>query len=249
LYPTLYAALEAAPVGTANNPTVVVLLKDITVPESGMEIYYGPGGNNHAYAIKDKHITLTVEPGARRTIKPTTDNFGLFAVQGTTTLTLDGGSGLLTLDGSEVPSGSGGNVTDNAELIIKDNVVITGFYCPRWGGGFGATLNGKITMLGGTITGNSAEWGGGGIAVFLGASFTMSGGVITGNYSPIGGGVWVEGGTFIMSGGTVYGTDAPESQANKSPDGASLHNAGTARYGGTLGSGDIQTTDLTLPPK
>ena len=51
-----------------------------------------------------------------------------------------------------------------------------------------------------------------------------------------------------MTGGVIYGIDSSETLTNRSHGaGASLYNAGTARYCGTLGNAAIQTTDYTLP--
>ena len=79
----------------------------------------GDGMRSAGYIIRDKHITLTVEPGAKRYIMSCTyrewvewyidegawpggfdDGYAIFYLTGTTTLTLDGGSGLLLLQGN-----------------------------------------------------------------------------------------------------------------------------------------------------
>ncbi|GHT91679.1 hypothetical protein FACS1894140_2640 [Spirochaetia bacterium] len=82
------------------------------------------------------------------------------------------------------------------------------------------------------------------------STFAMSGGSITGNSANgNGGGVFVHTSTFTMSGGSITGNNITSSTGN----GESLYNnGGTAKYGGSWGTGDILVsgnmyTDLPLP--
>jgi hypothetical protein len=75
---------------------------------------------------------------------------------------------------------------------------------------------GKMELLNGTISGNTAKTGGGGVYIDFGGTFTMEGGTVNGNTASTGGGVCVYGssnssnggGTFTMSGGTISGNTA-----------------------------------------
>jgi hypothetical protein len=118
-------------------------------------------------------------------------------------------------------------VIDGGHLILEDGAVITGnthtkkfdnnteaslneykskenvYSEDTYFGGGGVVVHGegsKLTMAGGTISGNTANHGGG-VLVYKGGSFTMTGGVIKENNAYRGGGVFlVEGSSLVMSG-------------------------------------------------
>jgi hypothetical protein len=103
---------------------------------------------------------------------------------------------------------SGGTIDGNT----ASGSVSTSFY----GGGVyisGGTNSGTFTMIGGTISNNTAHEGGG---VYNGGAFIMNSGTISGNSasgsnSGSGGGVYTGthmGGTFTMYGGTIGGNTA-----------------------------------------
>jgi hypothetical protein len=65
--------------------------------------------------------------------------------------------------------------------------------------------SGEFILGGGTISGNSAEYGGG-VRIASGATFTMNSGTISGNSAEYGGGVHVaSGATFTMNSGSIEG--------------------------------------------
>ena len=68
------------------------------------------------------------------------------------------------------------------------------------GGGVLVKDGGKFYMFGGSITGNSAQWGGG---VYVSGDFNLYGGEITGNEASEGGGVYAAGGTFNLYSGSI----------------------------------------------
>jgi uncharacterized repeat protein (TIGR02543 family) len=216
-YENLKDAINAAS-GTVNNPTVITILADIT--------------SDTGYIIDGKHIKLIPEAGQSFTIT-LSGNSELFNVGTNSTtspsssLNLDGGIGTLTLNGGN-PNNQLGyhgiNVNLSGTLEMNNNVIITGFK----GGGV-ILYDGKFTMNGGEITGNTAINGGG---VYMeNGTFTMNGGKISGNSAESGGGVCVIDGTFKISNGIIYGTDEPENQ-NKAPSGAAVYKTGgTAEYG------------------
>ena len=94
---------------------------------------------------------------------------------------------------------------ENAETGTVTGGVITG-----GNGLYGGVYadGGTFTMDGGTISGNTAEYGGG--VYVSGGTFTMNGGTIAGNVAEAGGGVYVSGGTFTMNGGTIAGNTAAD---------------------------------------
>ena len=112
----------------------------------------------------------------------------------------------------------------NSELTLTGTTEITGNSAKEGGGGIRAS-NGKVTMTGGTISGNKvqssgARTGGGGVYIDRGATFTMKGGTISGNTATtkgsngskaMGGGVCVSGSgsKFIMeeSSSTISGNE------------------------------------------
>jgi len=109
----------------------------------------------------------------------------------------------ITLDGNQKGSAVV-NVSSGGNLEIRDGSVISG------SAGHGVVCGGKITMSGGTISGNTAFYedngAGGGVYVDNG-TFTMREGTISNNSSGRGGGVYSRG-TFTMSGGIISGNTA-----------------------------------------
>ena len=127
---------------------------------------------------------------------------------------------------------AGGHLT-LANSVPGSGAVTGGF--ADYGGGVYVGEDGKLTMTGGTISGNTAEHCGGGVNVARateedtpGGAFEMTGGTITGNFAESGGGVFIEdhyeeeifeneddyewsytisheGGYFSMSGGSIAG--------------------------------------------
>ena len=108
-------------------------------------------------------------------------------------------SGLWTFYDGDLPEAA----PDGAETGVVTGGVITG-----GNGLYGGVYadGGTFTMDGGTISGNTAEYGGG---VFVHDSeFTMNDGTISGNTAASGGGVNVDSSTFTMTGGTISGNTA-----------------------------------------
>jgi alpha-tubulin suppressor-like RCC1 family protein len=202
-YTTLYAAINdtALPNGDADHPTEIVILRDITAPEAGIT-------GNACYAIPAKHIKLTVESGKDITINASPGDFALFRlVSSDSSLTLDGGSGRLTLDGKDAAAANNrqGVYVDYGIFIMDNNVTIKGFYNSYLGGAGVYVVNGTFIMNKGEISGNKrigsssgTAYGGGGVRVF--GTFTMNGGTIKENTSSnIGGGVEIIYGIFTMN--------------------------------------------------
>ncbi|GHT92090.1 hypothetical protein FACS1894140_3630 [Spirochaetia bacterium] len=122
------------------------------------------------------------------------------------------GKGTLNATGSSkgvLFIGNGNTVTLGANLTLKGGSGSSGSGVSV--NGFGSTF----TMSGGTISGNSANFGGG-VSVGSDTTFTMTGGTISGNTSPgAGGGVYVNSAAiFNKTGGTIYGSDAGGGLAN-----------------------------------
>ena len=135
-------------------------------------------------------------------------------------------------------------------LTIKDSGsggTITGGMNSGQGGGVYVAEGGSLTLLGGSISGNTAVDGGG---VCAAGDFLMSGGSVSANqlakgsaaYS-YGGGVFVEeGATFSLLGGAVSGNaSSADSPANY--QGAGVYVKGTLRMAGGAVSGNGNTNN------
>lgn len=103
-------------------------------------------------------------------------------------------------------------------------------------GGGGIYNSGTLTIIGGTISGNTASSYGGGICVYDNGTFTMTGGTISGNTaSASGGGVYVSGGlstsgTFAMTGDTTISGNT----AGNDGGGVCVYNGTFTMDGGTI---------------
>ena len=116
----------------------------------------------------------------------------------------------------------------------------------RTGSGTGVQVNsGTFNLYGGTITGNTAEYGGG-VYVNNGGTFNMYGGTISGNNATKGGGgVYVSGGKFEMSGGTISGNTA-----DRTDGGVGVYNNATFNMsGGTIKSNTATNTKPSYTTK
>lgn len=96
-------------------------------------------------------------------------------------------SGLWMVDDGSTEWQAAYNAAENKGSITGG--IITGGDSSNYGGGiylglYGASGGGILTMNGGTIAGNQAEWGGGGVFVNRNTGFEMNGGMIAGNISP-----------------------------------------------------------------
>jgi hypothetical protein len=121
-------------------------------------------------------------------------------------LILDNGGRVAYNSLAPCPSGvgGGGGIGGNGTVELRVGSIVEHNYTTSRGGGIGMYgSNCKMTMSGGTISGNEASEGGG-IYINDGSTLTMSGGTISGNKAgSIGGGVYVRGGTFTMAGGAI----------------------------------------------
>ena len=132
-------------------------------------------------------------------------------------------------DSSDNLIGLGGGILlggANSELTLTGTTEITGNSAKEGGGGIYAS-NGKVTMKGGTISGNKvqssgARTGGGGVYIDGGATFTMKGGTISGitatttgnpGSKAMGGGVCVSGSGSVSK--FIMEDDSPKITGNK----------------------------------
>ncbi|MDR1307307.1 MAG: autotransporter adhesin family protein [Treponema sp.] len=165
---------------------------------------------------------------------------------GNSTFTMRGG----TISGNNAWRGGGVNMNNHSTFIMYEGS-ITGnnaWETSDDGGGGGVFLNldgGTFEMRGGTISGNTAEYGAG-VYVQFTTTFTMRGGTVAGNRAgDKGGGVYVQydrdwygsAGIFEMYGGSVTGNTAVSNGGgvylqgdSAKPDGGKL-----TMSGGTIG--------------
>jgi len=220
-YQTLYKAIEAAQSGSAGSPTVITLLRNITVPEPGMT-------SNTGYIIDNKHIKITVESGKDRVITASAGSYRLFTVNSGASLSLDGTGGSLTLKGNEYSASNRQGVFVNGGTFdMKNKVTINGFNNNGGYGGGVYVTGGTFTMEDCEIAANTAISGGGVYINGSAAKFTMQGGAIkknktTGNnsdsyyyqYNGGGGGVYVNEGTFTMQGGEISNNNSTDNNSD-----------------------------------
>ena len=136
-----------------------------------------------------------------------------------------------------------GNVlSNNGTLTIRDSSqtqtgIITGGNLISGSGdtgdGGGIRTAGTLTLLSGTISGNTAALSGGGVRVLTGGTFNMSGGAIKDNLALgyHGGGVY-NGGTMNFTGGTITGNEARDGRSGGGQGGGLLNN-GTLNVSGS----------------
>lgn len=108
----------------------------------------------------------------------------------------------------------------SAHLTIRDAVetgIITGGYTSDDGGGIYIGGNGKVTIAGGSVQGNKAEYDGGGVFIDNG-TLTMTGGAISGNYANE-----TAGAVFCSSSGTVNLRNATISGNRSKNEGGALN--------------------------
>jgi predicted outer membrane repeat protein len=111
--------------------------------------------------------------------------------------------------------GNGGGVYVSGTSAISGNALISG-NTARNGGGIYFRVSSSsdiLTMEGGEISGNKAEYGAG---VYVNGTFNHKGGTVTGNTAEyVGGGVYVSSGrTYTAGGGTVSGNEAGDGGEN-----------------------------------
>ncbi|MFP3090412.1 right-handed parallel beta-helix repeat-containing protein [Treponema sp. TIM-1] len=122
------------------------------------------------------------------------------------------GTGVI-LKGNRSTGDAGGIWVNGGELVLNSGAVIKNMKALRGGGVF-IDDDGRFTMSGGTIGGESGEgnealvsYSGSGVFVYDG-TFTMYGGLIKSNRTAVshsGGGVGINVGTFNLHGGTIEG--------------------------------------------
>lgn len=112
-------------------------------------------------------------------------------------------------DGTTNGNNGGLFVSAISTVTIKEGARIKNNHATRHGGGVYIAAGSTVNMLGGSITGNTADMYGGG--VLAKGTFIMQGGTISGNTATKGGGVYkYTDGVFTKSGGTITGNTATE---------------------------------------
>jgi hypothetical protein len=206
----------------------------ITLPSGSEEIFTASNDPGVTLVAGDTSPADIIINGQGRTLTVTTAG-ALLTVGGGVTLTLQnitfvgrnntaplfkvwpGGKLILgdgvTLRDNTTTADTGGVWVNGGELVMNRGATITGMAANR-GGGVLIDANGKFSMNGGTIAGNTVsgeEEAGGGVLVATGL-FTMFDGNIQSNEAAAaksGGGVGVlSGGTFNHSGGEISGNTA-----------------------------------------
>jgi hypothetical protein len=252
MYTKLLDAITACSGGTADNPSVIMVIADIAIHKSGT--VFPPelqGPHEHQIVLASgKHIRL--EAAGQKTIKRNNSPGGVFGelikVESGASLTV-GGSGLLILDGGAVWSVAGNPTaagSSNDTGISADGPLVKAA-----GGAFVLTSGGRLTnnqnngtdggavyagtgtftMTGGEIIANSSQWGGG-VVIDSGAAFSISGGTIKHNLATNGGGGISTYGAVTISGSAVITEN--KSNGGFGGGGVLLMSGSTVMTGGTI---------------
>jgi hypothetical protein len=146
------------------------------------------------------------------------------------------GSGVtLILDKNIILKGRSSDNYSRVLVNIGGALVMNTGSCITDSGGVSIASNGTLTMNGGKISGNTAEYGGG---VYVYGTFIMNSGEISGNIASPGGGVYVDGGTFTMNDGKI-------SENNSSYGGGVYVYSGTFTMNGGKISDNIGSTNYS----
>ena len=145
--------------------------------------------------------TISISGSGEKTLD--LNGYGIKMTGSGPVLNISGGASLTLNDNNPARTDTGDNRPDGVTGGYITGGTGTDFYGQLYAGGvFNA---GTFTMNGGSITGNSADFGGG---VYNGNTFTMNGGSITGNSANYGGGVYNDFVTLTMNGGSITGNSA-----------------------------------------
>ena len=212
---------SGAPLGTNNERTPGLYRGDVKIGNQNLSASLSYISAN-AVSGDDFYIVL----GADESVSPTSLNYSgktvgitLLGYGGERTISLNANGSLFTINTGvtltldENISLIGIN-TNNASLVrvnsngtfIMNGGTISG-NTAEYGGGISVS-GGTVTMNGGTISGNTASFRGGGIGVGSNGTLTMYDGIISGNNSSVcGGGIYVSGGTVTMYDGIISGNE------------------------------------------
>ena len=190
-YPTVAEAVAAIPAGGSGT---VELVADAVISET--------------LNISGKNVTLISNGNHTLGRSSANRNEYMIDIAKGASLSLGTSGGTLTVSGKGVPAtmpvfNAAGTLTVGSHSVIRDhnNVNPNVFY---QGVAF-IPENGKMSLSGGTLTGNTTNDG---TVNVYGGTFSMTGGSINGNNAQYGAGVYVYAGSFSMSGGTIYGNTA-----------------------------------------
>jgi predicted outer membrane repeat protein len=247
--------IDALDDGTSASPAVLVL--------SGGTY---PMTRDDAISLNNKHIHIKVPAGETATIQLTEalDAYsGLFYLHNNSTLILgeDSGGGTLIIDGGNQASppvtGTGSLIYvsgTNSTVEIKNGVTLRNNTSTGSGGAIkiGGDASGRavLTISGGTIRGNTAEYGGG-ISINAYTTLTMTGGVIEHNTATTdsGGGISSWNGSNVsienswpvidISGGEIRNNQAAEHGGGVYSHAKFTLTAGTIHHNSVTGSGGV----------
>ncbi|MDR0768011.1 MAG: hypothetical protein LBE57_06205 [Methanosarcinales archaeon] len=154
------------------------------------------------------------------------------------------GTGILTVTGSYRHF----RIETGGDLTLADDVTLT--HANPGDNGGGVLVNfGRFTMSGGTISGNTAEYGGG-VRVNSSGTFTMSDGTISGNTAGLdGGGIYNLGAGLAIDSGNVINNEAGRNAGGVyTSSGLTMWNGNIDRNraGTNAGSGGIAGGVLSL---
>jgi uncharacterized repeat protein (TIGR01451 family) len=174
------------------------------------------------------HDTITFEPGLTGTIVlasalPVVNDHLTIAGPGASVISISGNGTsrvfeiaagtAVTITNVTIRNGralEGGGIYTQGTLVLSDTNVIGNSAGANGTGGGVFVLRGKVTLIGGQISGNSARLGGG-IFIYEG-NVTLSGGQIISNSAANGGGLglYLESATFTQTGASIIALNSAE---------------------------------------
>lgn len=151
-----------------------------------------------------------------------------------------------TANGNAAGDGGGGIYNDGGSLIVSDST-ISGNRAVRAGGGIESS--GSVDLSNVSLTDNNAGTSGGGLHVTGAAATTVVGGTVSGNSAAEeGGGLWNGTGMMTISGGTVIQDNSAAGSGSDQGGGGVFNAGGTVSISGATISNNLASggTRVTL---
>ena len=201
---------------SADNPTYYKLTTDFTANQNELGEQIVVGSDRFVVLDLNGH---TLNRNCNDSMRSRGSQGMVIIICGELTLTDSVGEGKITggYDLRNFDGDAGAGVLIDSGKFTMNGGTICG-NTAQYGGGVHVDSECEFTMNGGTIMGNSATTNGGGVYVDGNGMFNMNGGTICGNTARCGGGVYIGAsggaGRFVMSGGTITGNNCSGSSPN-----------------------------------
>ena len=211
--------------------TITLSISDLIITSGGTLTITGPGANLLTVSGNNQSRVFTNNTGAVTTIS---------------NLRVTGGSGVST-----VQTGRGGGVYNNGGNLTLTNVVVTGNTAAN-GGGLSNAGSATFTIVGSTVSNNSATGAGGGMQNFSGSTLNILNSTFSANTSAstiTGGGAIQANGTLNIANSTFSGNRAQGGEGGAfyyNGQGLTMNNVTIAFNTATEGAGGLHKSTTTL---